>query len=115
MKKRFLLLALLLFLSLAACGEPPQPPPAGLAGVYQSTRWLLGDCEKTILVLREDGRFWFRSLRIGLKPEKTRGETAWEGRYELKGPVLTLHCGKTDYRLLYLDGTIYWNTLEKRS
>lgn len=117
MKKTWLLLAVLLGLLLTGCAEHTAEA-GGISGIYQNTDWVLnsadGRCEKTILILQENGRFLLRSCTFQLRPEKARRETAWEGRYDLKGSVLTLYCGGRECQLLYLDGKIYWNTLEKR-
>lgn len=118
MKKRLLLPAVLVLLLLPACAEEPAAQ-RDIAGTYQSTSWILDQadarCEKMVLILREDGRFLLRRCTIKFQPEKSRREAAWEGRYDWKEPSLTLHCGRTEYRLLYWDGKLYWSALEKCS
>lgn len=115
MGKRLLFLAAVLAVFLSACGKENRPDEKTVAGTYQSTNWILDGwdsrCERTILILRADGRFLLRRCTMG--PEKTRRESAWEGQYVLEGSRLTLRGDCKSYVLLYLDGALYWNTLEK--
>ena len=90
-------------------GRSNQSFSANYETIDQSS-WLV---KKLGLVLNEDGTYKLYDMRVYIKQGKIADKKTFEGTYKLENDILFLNYENNDYPMLFIDGKLYFDVIEK--